>query len=111
MSILKRFEKHLNSIEYPDKKSSWNIAGILKNKNSFHKFDVRGVKKTSENKAYKTGRLNTEADKMVFELQDKWVILDIEELHEYIKENKLKDMDLQSLLSDLEWNIVLSKKA
>ena len=111
MSILKRFEKHLNSIEYPDKKSSWNIAGILKNKNSFHKFDVRGVKKTSENKAYKTGHLNTEADKMVFELQDKWVILDIEELHEYIKENKLKDMDLQTLLSDLEWNIVLSKKA
>ena len=109
MSILERFKKHLNSIEYPDKKSSWNIAGILKDKNSFHKFDVRGVKKISENKAYKTGHLNTEADKMVFELQDKWVILDIEELHEYIKENKLKDMNLQSLLSKLEWNIILPK--
>jgi hypothetical protein len=42
-------------------------------------------------------------------MKDQWVILDVEELHQYIKENDLKEVDLQNLLSKLDWNIILPK--
>ena len=80
----------------------WDVEGILHNQK--FKFDLRPIKKNA-----KIGSFKTKADKMVFELQDKWVILDIEELHQYLKENKLKEVDLQSLISKLDWNIILSK--
>jgi|TARA_R110000751_G_scaffold72583_2_gene147135 hypothetical protein len=107
--IIERFSKYLTSIEYPKNKTSWNIAGVLNGKNAFYKFDVRGMMKESENRAYKTGRLNSKADKMVFEFNDQWVILDIEELHKYIRNNKAKDLELKDLISHLEWNIILPK--
>jgi hypothetical protein len=43
MNILERFSKHLTAIEYPKDKTSWNIAGILKDRNAFYKFDVRDM--------------------------------------------------------------------
>jgi len=110
MNIVERFSKHITSIEYPKEKSSWNIAGVIKGQNGFYRFDVRGMKKESKNRAYKTGNLNTKADKMVFEFKDKWVILDIEEINKYIKNNKIKDLELSDLLSKLEWTIYIYKK-
>ena len=79
--IIERFSKYLTSIEYPKNKTSWNIAGVLNGKNAFYKFDVRGMMKESENRAYKTGRLNSKADKI----------------------------ELKDLISHLEWNIILPK--
>ena len=38
----------------------------------------------------KYSSFNSEADKMVFEDKDKWIIVDLEELHAYLKNNKLK---------------------
>jgi hypothetical protein len=43
MNILERFSKHLTAIEYPKEKTSWNIAGILKDKNAYYKYDVRAM--------------------------------------------------------------------
>ena len=43
MTIIKKFSKNLNNIEYPKEKCSWNIAGILKGKNAFYKYDVRNM--------------------------------------------------------------------
>jgi hypothetical protein len=34
MNIIERFSKNLTSIEYPKEKTSWNIAGILKDRNA-----------------------------------------------------------------------------
>jgi rRNA pseudouridine-1189 N-methylase Emg1 (Nep1/Mra1 family) len=58
---------------------------------------------------FKKVRINTKADKMVLEIEDKWVILDLEELHQYIKKNKLKKVYVNDLLSKLEWTIFLAK--
>lgn len=107
VDIVERFSKHLTAIEYPKQKTSWNIAGIINGQNAFYKFDVRDLTKVSKDRAYKTGNLNTKADKMVFEFKDKWVILDIEELNKYIKENKKRDLELKDLISKLEWNIII----
>ena len=109
VNIIERFSKHLTAVEYPKQKTSWNIAGIINGQNAFYKFDVRGLTKVSRDKAYKTGNINTKAEKMVFEFKDKWIILDIEELNKYIKENKKRDLELKDLISKLEWNIVLLK--
>jgi hypothetical protein len=46
---------------------------------------------------------------MVLEMEDKWVILDLEELHQYIKKNKLKKVYVNDLISKLEWTIFLAK--
>jgi hypothetical protein len=108
--ILDRFSKHLESIEYPESKSSWNIAGIIKGQNAFYKFDVRDMFKLPDGTPAQKGRLDSKADKMVLEIEDKWVILDLEELHQYIKKNKLNKVYVNDLISKLEWTIFLAKK-
>ena len=100
--IMKHFKDYLKNIEYPKKQDSWNIAGTLNN--GFYKFDTRPIKDN-----IKIGNFKTKADKMVFDIKDQWIIIDIEELHRYLKENNLKDVDLQSLISKLDWNIILPK--
>jgi hypothetical protein len=58
----------------------------------------------------KIGSFKTKADKMVFNMKHEWIIVDIEELHSYIKTQNLKDIRLEDLISKLEWNIILPKK-
>jgi hypothetical protein len=106
---VKLFKDYLDNIEYPNGKQSWDIAGIIKGQNRFYKFDTRPIQKTKEGEIGKHSSFNTKADKMVFEAKEQWIIVDIEELHTYLKENKLQKVYLQDLLSKLEWNIILPK--
>ena len=107
--IVDKFSKYLTAIEYPKEQASWNIAGIIKNQNAFYKFDVRDMFKLPDGTPAQEGRLDSKADKMVLEMEDKWVILDLEELHQYIKKNKLKKVYVNDLISKLEWTIFLAK--
>ena len=109
MTIINNFSKYLTTIEYPKEKTSWNIAGIIKGQNAFYKFDVRDMFELSDGTPAQKGRLDSKADKMVLEMDDKWVILDLEELHQYIKKNKLTKVYLNDLISKLEWTIFLAK--
>ena len=109
MTIIKKFSKNLNNIEYPKEKCSWNIAGTLKGKNAFYKYDVRNMFKMSNGELGKRGKTNSKADKMVFEAEEEWLILDVEELASYIKKKQLKVVQLEDLISELDWNIILPK--
>ena len=109
MNIVDRFSKYLENIEYPKETSSWNIAGIIKGKNAFYKFDVRDMFKMSDGELGKKGKINSKADKMVFEAIDHWIIIDMEELTNYIKEKRLQKVHLEDLISKLDWNIILPK--
>ena len=110
MTILERFSKHLTGIEYPKEKTSWNIAGMLKGKNAFYRFDVRDMFELSDEGLAQSGRLDTQAQKMVIEGEEEWLILDLDELHEYIRrENKMK-VYINDLINDLEWTIFLRKE-
>jgi len=107
--ILDRFSNYLTSIEYPKQKTSWNIAGVIKGQNAFYRFDVRDMFNLPDGTPAQKGKLDSKADKMVLEMDDKWVILDLEELHQYIKKNKLTKVYLNDLISKLEWTIFLAK--
>ena len=86
-------------------KELWDVEGILKNRlNQKFKFDLRPLKNN-----IKIGSFKSKADKMVFDMKDQFIVVDTEELHQYLKENKLKEVHLQDLLSKLEWNIILPK--
>jgi len=107
--IVERFSKYLEAIEYPKEKTSWNIAGIIKGQNALYKFDVRDMFKLPDGTPAQKGRIDTKADKMVLEMEDKWIILDIKELNRYIINNKLKKVYVDKLITKLEWNIILYK--
>ena len=77
------------------KEELWDVEGILHNQK--FKFDLRPIKNNM-----KMGLFKTKADKMVFDMKDTWVIVDIEELHSYIKTNKLKDLYLEDLILKLD---------
>jgi hypothetical protein len=109
VTILERFSKHLTAIEYPKEKTSWNIAGIIKGHNAFYKFDVRNMFELPEEGLAQDGRLDTQAQKMVLEGDKQWLILDLEELHEYIRREKKTKVYINDLIDDLEWTIFLAK--
>ncbi len=109
MNIVDKFSKHLTEVKYPKEKTSWNIAGMLKGQNAFYKFDVRNMFNLPNEGLAQKGKLDTKADKMVLEMADNWVILDLEELHQYIKKNKLKKVYVNDLIQELEWTIFLPK--
>ena len=55
------------------------------------------------------GRLDSQAQKMVLEGEKQWIILDLEELHEYIRRENKSKVYINDLISDLEWTIFLAK--
>jgi len=107
--IRDRFAKYLTAIEYPKEKTSWNIAGIIKGQNAFYRFDVREMFEMPNGTPAQSGRLDTKAQKMVLEGEKEWLILDLEELHEYIRREKKTEVYINDLISDLEWTIFLAK--
>lgn len=106
-NLNKSFEKYLEDIKYPSKEQQnelWNISGILRNRlNQKLKFDTRPIQK----EGFKVGSFKSKADKMVFYLNKKWIIIDMEELILYIKNNNMKDIKIEQLIDKLDWNIIL----
>jgi hypothetical protein len=110
-----RFSIYLNNIIWPtqDQKNNehWNISGVLKkNSNQEFKFDVRPMFQMPNNQLGKKASTASKADKIVFETDKNWVIVDVIELNIYVKKHKLKIVQLEDLISRLEWNIILPKK-
>ena len=108
-NIVEKFSKYLTAIEYPKEKTSWNIAGIIKGKNAFYKFDVREMFKMPDGKSAQIGRLDSKAHKLVLEGKKEWLILDLEELHQHIRKEKKSKLYINDLISELEWTIFLAK--
>lgn len=87
----------------------WNVEGRLKNGNQPFKFDIRPLKQVN-NKAEKIGYFKSKSDKMVFETINQWVIFDTEELNEYVKSTDKRDFNIDELLDNLSWNLILFKR-
>ena len=114
MNIETKFSIHLNNILWPTEEQKnnehWNVSGVLKkNSNQEFKFDVRPMFQMSNNQLGKKGTTSSKADKIVFETDKEWVIIDVPELHEYVRKQSLTVVQFENLLNKLEWNIHISK--
>ena len=115
MNIETKFSIYLDNIIWPTetqkKTEHWNVSGVLKkNSNQEFKFDVRPMFQMPNNQLGKHGTTASKADKIVFETDKDWVIIDVPELHEYVRKQSVKIVQFEDLLVKLEWNIVLPKK-
>tara|TARA_R100000742_G_C4270462_1_gene89169 strand:+ start:1147 stop:1467 length:321 start_codon:yes stop_codon:yes gene_type:complete len=104
-----KFVNLLSTVNYPtsnqQKQELWDVEGIIKkHSNQKFKFDLRPLKNN-----IKKGFFKTKADKMVFDIKDQYIVVDVEELHEYLKDKELKMVYLEELISKLDWNIILLK--
>ena len=84
------------------KQELWDVDGVLHNQK--YKFDLRPLKNNA-----KGGSFKTKADKIVYDLKNQYVVVDVEELHAYIKARPTKVISLKELVPALEWNIVIEK--
>jgi len=80
----------------------WDVEGVLHNQK--YKFDLRPLKNNS-----KSGSFKTKADKIVYDVKDEYVVVDVEELHSFLQKQNTKVMFLEKLLPMLEWNIIIKK--
>jgi len=108
--ILKRFSKLLVSPSYPKRKMAWNIKGRLKNSNRIDRFDVQDFKILENGMEGRFGNLFDNVDKMVFEREDKWIIVDMEELSKYLISNHILKIHLNDLITNTDWTIIIPKK-
>lgn len=86
----------------------WDVEGRLKNGNQSFKFDIRPLIQVA-NKAEKIGYFKSKSNKIVFESIDKWIIFDTEEVNEYVKSTNKKDFNIDELLNNLSWNLIIDK--
>ena len=108
------FIEQLGEVKHATKKQieeeHWHVEGIIKSKsNQKFKFDLSPIVKFEENDYGKIGYFNSKSDKIVFDFKENWILIDTEELIEYVKETQKKDINLNDLLDDLSWNIILNK--
>jgi tetrahydromethanopterin S-methyltransferase subunit B len=109
MSIIDRFSKNLTAIEYPKEKTSWNIAGILKDRNATINMMLGICLLCLTVTFVQKGLDKYKADKMVLEFNNQWLILDLEELCEYIRREDKKKVYVEDLVHALDWTIYLNK--
>jgi hypothetical protein len=103
MKFISKLKEKKYATSNQKKEEIWDVEGILHNQK--FKFDLRPIENN-----IKIGFFKTKADKMVFNMKDEWIIVDIEELNSYVKTQNLKDVLLEDLISKLDWNIILPKK-
>lgn len=103
MKFLKLLSNVKHATQNQKLKELWDVEGILHNQT--FKFDLRPLQNN-----VKQGSFRTKADKIVYDMKDEYIVVDVEELHNYLKEDNKKVVYLNDLLTNLEWNIRLQKK-
>lgn len=92
------------------KEEGWHVKGILhKYSNRELKFNVKSMFRMEENQLGKNVEIKDKSDKIVFETTEEWIIVDTEELHKYLINQKEKIIKFDDLLTKLEWTIFISK--
>lgn len=106
---IKFVNEYLTNVKWQNNKD-WQVEGNIKKlSNQYYKFDIRFLKDFD----HKKGKLinsKSEADKVLFEDNKNWILIDTQELIKYMKEHSLKEIKLEELIKNINWNIILSKK-
>jgi hypothetical protein len=89
--------------------NSYQVEGLLKDSNQYYKFDIRFLNDFNDKKG-KLINSKSQADKVLFEDDKNWILVDTQELVKYMKEHSLKEVKLEELIKSIDWNIVFPKK-
>jgi hypothetical protein len=88
----------------------WQVEGNIKKlSNQYYKFDIRFLKDFDDKKG-KLINSKSQADKVLFEDDKNWILVDTQELIKYMKDHSLKEIKLEELIKNIDWNIILPKK-
>jgi lysyl-tRNA synthetase class I len=102
--------QYLSNIKWDLKNLQWQVSGIIKNRLNEHlKFDIRFLNDFSDKKG-KLINSQSKADKVLFEDDKNWILVDTQELIKHMKEFNLKEVKLEELINNIDWNIILPKK-
>ena len=89
--------------------NSYQVEGLLKQSNQYYKFDIRFLNDFDDKKG-KLINSKSQADKVLFEDDKNWILVDTQELIKHMKEHSLKEVKLEELIKNIDWNIILPKK-
>ena len=85
------------------KKELWHVFGILSHRlNENLKFDIDYQKRKYINS-------KTKSNKILFENEKKWILVDTKEFISYMKKNKLFEINLDKILKEIDWSIEILK--
>jgi hypothetical protein len=89
--------------------NSYQVEGLLKDSNQYYKFDIRFLNDFNDKKG-KLINSQSKADKVLFEDDVNWILVDTQELIKHMKINNVKEVKLEELINTIDWNILLPKK-
>jgi len=101
--------KCLKNIKWYDN-NTYQVEGLLKQSNKYYKFDIRYLNDFPENKKGKFVNSKSKADKILFEDEKNWILIDTEEFIKYMKSNNLKEIKLEEIIKNIDWTIIIYKK-
>jgi hypothetical protein len=106
---IKFVEQYLSNVKW-ENNEQWQVEGIIeKLSNQYLKFDIRFLNDFND----KRGKLinsESKADKVLFENDKEWILVDTQELIKHMKEHSLREVKLEELIKSIDWNIILPKK-
>jgi hypothetical protein len=89
--------------------NTYQVEGLLEQSNQYYKFDIRFLNDFNDKKG-KLINSKSQADKVLFEDYKNWILVDTQELIKHMKEHSLKEVKLEELIKNIDWNIILPKK-
>jgi len=102
--------QYLSNIKWNLDNQQWQVSGIIDRiSNEYLKFDIRFLNDFNDKKG-KLINYKSNADKVLFEDDINWILVDTQELIKYMKEFNLKEVKLEQLIKIIDWNIILPKK-
>ena len=105
---IKFVKEYLSNVKWQNNKD-WQVEGLLKKSNQYLKFDIRFLNDFNDKKG-KLINSQSKADKVLFEDDINWILVDTQELIKHMKAYSLKEVKLEELIKSIEWNIILPKK-
>jgi hypothetical protein len=103
-------KQYLSNIKWDLDNSQWQVSGIIERiSNEYLKFDIRFLNDFNDKKG-KLVNSKSQADKVLFENDKEWILVDTQELIKHMKEFNLKEVKLEELIKTIDWNIILPKK-
>jgi hypothetical protein len=107
---IKFVNEYLSNVKWSDSKD-WQVEGnVEKKSNQYYKFDIRYLNDFPKDKKGKLINSKSKADKVLFEDNKNWILIDTKEFIQYMKKHSLKEIKLEELINIIDWNMVLPKK-